>query len=162
MRRLGWLVAVTVILVAGCGGGSSTASTSTTTTGATGATTGGNTSTTSPSFSGSKNSKYCNLARQFLQTTSVNPSGDTKTAFQQFDALVAQYLAAVPSDIKADAETLVNDIKQLEVAVKAANYDFTKLKPADLAPLQDPKFAAASNRIDAYDSQVCGITTSTT
>jgi hypothetical protein len=164
MRRLGWLVAGAAVLVAGCGGKSSSNTTATTISGAT-ATTGGGApaSSTVPSFSGPKNSKYCDLARQFSQTINPNlSSGDPKTLFQQFDALSAQYLAVVPSVIKGDANTVINAIRQLETAFKTANYDVTKIQAADLAPVQDPKFTVSANRINAYDSQVCGITTSTT
>jgi hypothetical protein len=163
MRRLGWLVAVTVVLVAACGGKGSSSGTATTVPPATTALSATvSTSSTAPSFSGSKNSKYCDLARQFSQTINPNLSSDPKALFQQFDSLSAQYLAVVPSAIKADANAVITAIRQLETAFRTANFDVTKINPADLASVQDPKFTAAANRIDAYDSQVCGITTSTT
>jgi hypothetical protein len=159
-------VALTVVLAVGCSsskGSSSTATTLTTVTPATPGVTGAaGPSTTTPSFSGSKNSKYCNLARQFSSTLNPNLSGDPKTLFQQFDSLASQYLALVPPEIKGDAQTVIGAIRQLETKIKAVNYDLTKLAPADLAPVQDPKFTASANRIDAYDSQVCGLTTTTT
>jgi hypothetical protein len=147
-----------MLLVAGCGGSkgssttASTAAKSTTTVSANG-------STTAPTFSGSKNSKYCDLARQFDSAVSSPITSDPKALFQQFDTFSAQFLAVVPGQIKTDAETVINALKQLETAYKAANYDATKVDPSALSALTDPKFKAAADRIDAYDSEVCGITT---
>jgi hypothetical protein len=159
MRRLASFCAVLVGLMAAAGCGGKSSSTTPTTTATTG---GGITTTSVPKFSGSASSRYCGVARQFSQVAGANLSNDPKTLFQEFDSLATQYLAVVPSEIKTDATTVVDAIRQLETAFKAANYDVTKINPASLAPVQDPKFGAATNRIDAYDTQVCGLTTSTT
>jgi hypothetical protein len=162
MRRLAVLIAALgLVLVAGCAskGKSSTTGTTAATTGTTGL---GIATTTTPNFSGSKNSKYCTVARQFSSVDVSKLSSDPRALFQTFDSLASQFQSVVPSEIKADADTVINAIKQLETAVKAVNYDFTKVDPKALAPIQDPKFTAATNRIDAYDTQVCGLTTSTT
>jgi len=161
MRRLACLVVAGVLLAAGCG--SSKKSSATATTAATTSTTGvGISSTTAPTFSGSQNSSFCNAARQFAGIDVSKVASDPKAFFLQFDQLAGQLVAEAPSEIKADATTVVNAIKQIETAVKAVNYDQTKLDPASLAFLQDPKFTAAGSRIGAYATQVCGISTSTT
>jgi hypothetical protein len=159
MRHVGWIAgaALGLSLLAGC---SSKASPGGSATPTTAGSAGG--STTVPFFTGSANSAYCSLARQFGQTLNPNTSSDPKVLFQQFDSLSSQLLITVPSPIKDDATTVVNALKQLETAFRAANFDATKIKPTDLAPVEDPKFTDATTRIDAYDSQVCGITTSTT
>jgi hypothetical protein len=41
--------------------------------------------------------------------------------------------------------------------LRTANYDIAKINPTDLQARQDPKFAAAADRIVAYDKQVCGL-----
>ena len=154
-------MAVSLVLVAGCGSsGSSNASNTTTTLAgsSTDATTGSGTasSTTAPSFVGSANSAYCNLAR----SVSLNPNfSDPKAAFQQFDSVSDKFVSTAPSAIKADAQNVVAALKMVETAFKNVNYDTTKIKASDLTPVQDPKFAESANRIGAYDSQVCGITT---
>jgi hypothetical protein len=102
------------------------------------------------------------LARQLSQSFNPNLSADPKALFQQFDALSAQYLAAVPPEIKDAANTVVGTLRQLETSFRAVNFDVTKLKATDLAPVQDPNFTAAGQRIDAYDGQVCGLTTTPT
>ena len=145
-----------LVLLAGCSGKSSSSSSNTTTPPAT--TAGG--STTVPSFVGSSSSAYCNLARQFSQT--LNPtSGDPKSLFAQFDTVSDRFQSTAPSAIKADADVVIGALKKLEMSFKNANYDVTKIMPADLAPIQDPKFTASTARIDAYDTQVCGLTTPT-
>lgn len=161
-RRVSFLAASVVVaavlaMLAGCSGkGSST----TAPTAATAA--GGSTTTTERAFSGSKDSHYCNLARQFPQTVSPTIGNDPKALFAQFDSLSAQFLAAAPSDIKADLASVINTVKPLEAKLKSLNYDYTKLGPTDLTALQEPSFLASLNRINDYNTKVCGVTTSTT
>lgn len=161
------MAAVSLVLVAGCGGGGSSNASSTTSTAAgssSGATgnSGAGAATTAPSFVGSANSAYCNLARNFSNSINPNLSNNPKAAFQQFDSVSGQFLSTAPSAIQADAQEVVSALKMVETAFKNVNYDVTKLKPTDLTAVQDPKFTASANRIDAYDTQVCGITTSST
>ncbi len=146
-----------LVFFAACSGkgSSTTAGTTTTPSGAAPGSTFS--STTQPTFSGSTNSKFCVLARQFSTTINGNVAQDPKTLFQEFDAQSAQFLALVPSAIKGDAETVVNALHQLEVSFQAVDYDVTKITPAQLAPLQNPNFASAAAGINTYDAQVCGI-----
>ncbi len=154
MRRA-WLGAVlSLVLLAGCGGKKSSSSTTTSVT--------ASAATKVPSFSGSASSKYCGLARQFSQATSPSLSSDPKVLSDQFDALSGQFQSVAPAPIKADVDTVITTIKQLVASFKAANYDVSKINPADMAALQDPKFVAATQRVEAYDAQVCGITTTST
>ena len=158
------MVAVGGVLIAGCGGSSSKASSTTTAASSTAGTSssGAEASTTAPSFVGSANSAYCNLARSFSNSISPNLTNDPKAAFQQFDSVSDKFLSTAPSAIKADAQNVVTALKMVETAFKNVNYDITKIKPTDLTAVQDPKFTDSANRIDAYDSQVCGITTAST
>ncbi|MDQ1392957.1 MAG: hypothetical protein QOF30_1934 [Acidimicrobiaceae bacterium] len=170
MARLRWLktfggaAALSALVLAGCGGkGSTTSATTKATTAANVTTTVVGGSTTVPTFSGSKNSRYCELARQLpsASTSDLTDVTKVKALFEQFDAFAAQFLAVVPAPIKSDGETVVSGLKQLEASLKAANYDITKVDPSSLSSLTDPTFIAATDRIDAYDTQVCGITTTT-
>ena len=164
MRRAMLPIALAIVIFSACRGGSSTKATvsanksATTTAGGTTATASGDTATTkAPSFSGSSNSNYCDTARRIEATAKANPSTDLKSSYQQLDKVAAQFIAIAPSAIKADAQTLIDGLKKLEKALAAANYDFTKVDPSTLAALQDPNFAAAAERISAYDKQVCGL-----
>jgi hypothetical protein len=155
MRRMLFLLAVAGCLIAGCGSSGSKPST-------TAAASGSGTATTkAPSFSGSKSSDYCTLGRQVQSSSQINPTGDIKASFAAFDSVANKFLSVVPSQIKADAQTLVTAFRHFEQVVKNANYDYTKLSPADLQSLQDPNLKAAVDRITAYDAQVCGIGTTT-
>lgn len=158
MLRLAWgalvgVLVVGVLVIAGCGGGSSKTSATTATT--------GSGATTAPTFSGSSSSKYCDLARQLPTAINPNLTNNPQAAFQTFDAFAQQFLAVIPPQIKGDGETLVNGVKQLEASVVAVNYDLSKLTPTALAPVQTPAFAAASSAITTYDAQVCGVTATT-
>jgi hypothetical protein len=155
MRRT-VLLLIVAIGIAGCGSSSPKS-----TTAATSASGGATATTKAPSFSGSGSSNYCNLARQVESSSKVNPTGDLKTTFANFDSVASKFLSVVPSAIKADAQTLVTEFKKFEQIMKNANYDFTKVAPADLQSLQDPNFKAAADRITAYDAQVCGVGTTT-
>jgi hypothetical protein len=143
-----------MVLLAGCSNKKASSALSTTTT-----------VSTTTSTSVASNSPYCTLARQFTQTFTANALANPTTAFQQFDALSTQFLAVVPSAIKADAETAIAAVKQVEASFHAVGDVITKLTPADLEPVESPNFTAATNAIVAYDTKVCGIapiTTSTT
>lgn len=160
-KRFGGAAVLSALVLAGCGGKGSS---STATTAASPTTTVPGGSTTTPSFTGSKSSKYCELARQLpsAATADLSDAAKMKALFQQFDTFAAQFLAVVPAAIKTDADTVVNGLKQLETSLKAVNYDVTKVDPNALSSLTDPNFIAATDRIDAYDSQVCGINTTST
>jgi hypothetical protein len=99
------------------------------------------------------------LANDVEKRNSAQPNTDLKGSFAQFDSEASRFLAAVPSSIRDDAHTVVDGIKQYEQVLQKANFDMSKLNPADLQLLRDPKFEQAAQRIGAYDAQVCGIGT---
>jgi hypothetical protein len=105
--------------------------------------------------------KYCNVATQFSQIAIQNVTTDPKTIFQEFDSLASPYLAATPPAIHDDVALVIADVQALEAAAKTTNYDLTALaksNPGALAPFQTPAFSAAVGRINAYNSQACGLT----
>ena len=165
MRRLLPVVAVLAILsLAGSACGSSkkteakatgTTAAGTQTTSASGSNSASST-TAPPNFSGSGNSKYCQLAKD-VEAKSRPEGTDLKATYAEFDKLADQFLAVVPSAIKTDAHTLVDGVKQIEGVLKDANWDITKVDQAKLQSFNDPKFEDASKRIDAYNEQVCGL-----
>jgi hypothetical protein len=156
MQRRLILVMVLGVAVVACGSSKkTTASVSQTTAAGAGATA----STTAPSSSGSSNSRYCQLATSVVANSHAQPSPDPKATFANFDSEASQFLSLAPSAIKADAQTLVDGIRHYEQVLTNANFDYTKLTPADLQSLQDPKFQNAASRVAAYGAQVCGIST---
>ena len=165
MGRRSQITSVVVVLIgmlatAACGGGSSTKTSASVTT-SLGATLPTGPSTTAH-FSGSSSSTFCNQVRSLQNTTKVNPSADLKTTFQAFDSVASQVGSSAPSAIKADIVILIEGLRKLRDALAAANYDFTKVDPATLQSLQDPKFKASTDRVNAYVQQVCGVNTTPT
>ena len=160
-------------LLAGCGGGSSTLPpASTTAAGATGDTMGGGATDGTTVFSGNGDSDYCQLVREYdQQTTAFDDlfSGDTTdpaemaAAFAQLQQVVDQLVSIAPAEVKADAQVMGDATKQMIALIAKNDYDFTKLmSSADATALNDlfnsQEIAAASDHLDQYDQQVCGIT----
>lgn len=155
MRRAALLIAATAMMfTAACGNGSSKKNASAN------ATVGSGTTTT-VKFSGSSSSKFCDLARSLAQKTKVGPNVDLRKVYQDFDNEAPQIEAAAPAAIKADVETVVAGIRAFKNTLAAVNYDATKLDPASVQALQDPKFTEAATRLSQYYQQVCGVTSST-
>ncbi len=134
MRRLVVAVVLVGLMSAACGGGSSSSSPA----------------------------KYCDVARSLSQEVKVTASTDFRATFAQFDSFADKFLAAVPTPIKEDANTVISGIRELETALRAVNFDVNKLDVNSLKTLSDPKFTAAGNRLADYNSKNCGITTPTT
>jgi hypothetical protein len=181
--------ALTALLVAGCGGDNKSVTTSTaaasggaatTATTARGATattsnsSGGGDSTTAPSFSGDSNNKFCATARDLensdLGAALTGQGADLKGALQKIRSAFDELKNSAPSEIKDDVATLASAFEQLDSFWAKYDYDEAKLTaaaakdPALVAQatsaLTDAKVAAATGRITAYASQVCGISDS--
>ena len=162
MRRLLIPLVVTAVLLGACGGGGSAISTKpagqAVATKPTGAGPAGVTSTTSaPQFSGSGGSSWCDYDRQLQNSTQFqNLYKDPHGWVSAVNSVVGQVESKAPGVIKADVATIVEGLHVVIAAVVADNYDFSKITPAQMAPLQDLKFKAAGDRVTAYDKQVCG------
>jgi hypothetical protein len=187
LSALAAAAAVSVALLAGCGGdNSSSVATSATTKGATAttaassATTSGSgqnaSATTAPTFSGNANSDFCNFAKQIstsdLADSLSENSGDMKATFDKLQQTLQQAYDKAPSEIKNDLATVQSTFKSYAAFLAQYNYDFQKIAQAaaeDPSVLQkaqgaldDQKFTDATTRIDAYAQQVCGLQTSDT
>lgn len=116
------------------------------------------TTTKPPTFSGSSGSSWCDLARQVENSTKVSDefTKDPKSWLNTATSLLNQAESRAPSAISRDVHTVADAVKVLGQALASAGYDFTKISPAQISGLQDPKLAAAGQRITAYDQQVCG------
>jgi hypothetical protein len=144
--------------------------------GSTATTSGGGDSTTTPSFSGNKNSDFCNVAKEITSSdfgsalSDSNP--DLKAGLSQVNDALARAKDSAPSEIKADVTTLADALKKYTDFLAKYDYDVAKITQAaqkDPTVLQqatealsDPKIEQASTRIEAYATQVCGITTPST
>lgn len=170
-----------VALIAGCSSSKKTASTGGTTGNSTSSTASsaaspaaGGSATSNPSpqatktfASGSgKGSKFCNeLGVIAAQQAKLGPGGDTpadtKKTFDEIKSLKGALVGSAPSSIKGDLSTMFDYIMQLDGVLAKAGYDWTKINPADMATFEADaqKFETASQNVDNYITQACGIDT---
>jgi hypothetical protein len=115
------------------------------------------TTTSVPTFSGNSGSSWCDLVRSLQDHTKFESLyKDPHAWVAAVNDLIPQVSSRAPGAIRGDVHTLVGGLRAYMQAVVAAGYDFHKLSTAQLAGLADANFAAASERITAYDTQVCG------
>jgi hypothetical protein len=169
MRRLliSFLLAGTLLAACGGGGGSRAASApakpakasadnSVIAAGASATSTTSSTSAPKLSFSGNSGSSWCDLDRSLENSTKFQTlMKDPHAWAAAVNAIIPQVESRAPAAIRTDVNTLVGVLRIFMQALSTANYDFSKINVAT-AGLQDPKFSAASERITAYDRQVCG------
>jgi hypothetical protein len=158
--------ALVALVLTGCGGdnSSSTAASSPTTAAS-------NANATTPSFTGSGSSDFCNFAKDLESSDIANSlTGDStnvKDDLAKVRAALAQAKAKAPDEIKADVATVADAFQKYDDLLAKYGYDTQKLTDAAqknpqvlaqaTAVLDDSKFAAASERVSAYAQQVCGI-----
>jgi hypothetical protein len=130
--------------------------------------------TAAPNFSGSGSKEFCAQAKGFQDTFGQNADfgqssdpAQLKDDFSKAEDALKQLESSAPDEIKADVKTVSESLSSLISVFESANYDFTKLAqdPAALAKLESfdsQEVQDASTRIEAYFSQVCGISTTDT
>src|SRR6516162_2530632 len=136
-RTLIALVCLAIPLAAACGGTSTHPTTAGTSSarpasvakaGAAAGTSGAN----PPHFSGNSGGSWCDFARQVEDSTRMsqdftrNPRGSVDTA----NSLLARAESEAPTAISNDVRTLAEGLKALTKALADANYDFTRITPA--------------------------------
>jgi hypothetical protein len=180
--------AVSVALVAAlaaCGGGSSSSSSKTTakpstpgnvgTNPATGSTDAANGSITiDTSFTGKGSAAVCNYAKDLQATDftgATTSAADLKASFTKIEEVLKNIKDKAPSEIKADVDTMFTGYQKLIDLYKKYNYDTAKMVSAaandpnlaaEFAGISSAGMTAASARVSAYFSKVCGLTTATT
>jgi hypothetical protein len=166
MPRLAATLALALPLLVACGGRGSPARsalpgvTTTTvagqasTTTATAATT--TTATKAPAQTPGGGSAWCDLDRALQNSTNFQNVKDGRAWASAVNAMIPKLQAAAPAAIRADLQTLVAGLRTFLKVLAQANYNFNTLTPGSMAPLADPKLQAASNRIVAYNKQICG------
>ena len=100
------------------------------------------------------------LVKENRDKLSADPVTSLESALKQLES-------SAPDEIKADVTTVSEAFTSLISVFESANYDFTKLAqdPEALAKLESfsgQEVQDASTRIEAYFSQVCGISTTDT
>jgi len=83
-------------------------------------------------------------------------------AYNDFDAAFDPVLESAPEEIATDLELVASKSREVMDAIAAADYDLEAMgqDPANealAAELQSAEFSAASDRVDAYAEEHCGI-----
>lgn len=86
-------------------------------------------------------------------TAGTDPKAEILAARAATDKIVSN----APSAIKADVEVLVKASDAMYDALAKADYDYSKLTPADTAGLSAPDVAAAEQHLQDYVKGTCGI-----
>jgi hypothetical protein len=127
--------------------------------------------TTTPvtkSYTGSSDSSFCHLMRKDEadfrnnKNLSVKTPAQLKALYAKFVPALEHAAAVAPSEIKADLETYVTEVKKIDATFAAAQYNLENVNPTVLAGLNTPQLEAAFANVNQYFSQVCHITTPTT
>jgi hypothetical protein len=157
----GWgaAAALAVALLAGCGGSSTdTATKASSTTAPVG---GEATATTAPGYSGRGSARFCALLSTYsarLQDlgAKLGDPSQLKPYLQELSSDIKQAESAAPAEIKADVQLLAGVYNDFLAAVDKAGYDFTKVPAAAREKLQSAEVQAATARLSAYGTTVCG------
>lgn len=121
--------------------------------------------TTDETFTGDADSEWC-ATYQELQDL-PDPFGGESTPeeaagmFQEAFALADELVEVAPPDILEATERAAAALREFDEILSAYDYDFERLgqeaTPEELEQLNDPELQEASEDLEAYASQVCGI-----
>jgi hypothetical protein len=160
MRRILIPLLALAPVLAGCGGGAAkttnAASQSPTTATATAPSTVAPATTAAPQFTGNASSSWCDLVRSLtnvfkVQTIAQDAHGWVNTV----NTVIPQAEAKAPAPRKADVDSVGAAALRLAQVVAADGYQVSKVTPVQLASVTTPDLAAATDRVTAYDQQVC-------
>jgi hypothetical protein len=117
------------------------------------------------SFSGSSGSDWCSLAQEVEEESflagDANPfAGDASSiedAFKTTLDFADEAEDRAPDEIADDVSTLFDGLRQLDDALSEVDYNFLALDASALSSLEDPAFQEASDNIQRYNFEVCGV-----
>lgn len=121
--------------------------------------------TTDETFTGDADSEWC-ATYQELQDLPDPFSGESTpeeaaSMFQEAFALADELVEVSPPDILEATERAAVALREFDEILAAYDYDFERLgqeaTPEELEQLNDPELQEASDDLEAYASQVCGI-----
>jgi hypothetical protein len=130
-------------------------------------------SSATPSFAGTvtksaNGSSYCKLLttydkKQAAANKELETPGAAKAAmelaYKNLKPEEALVLSVVPGSLKSSYELVFKDINALYADLAKANFDFEKLSKAQIAAFEaeSKSMTSASNKITAYNKNVCGV-----
>ena len=117
----------------------------------------------SDDMSGSAASSWCDGAREISELADAIDAenlGMIATLERQMRELLPMQIALAsqaPDEIAADVELFVDGLVQMQQTLEEADYNILDVNEEDMAVLDSPELNAASDRIEQYNEQVCGI-----
>ena len=115
-------------------------------------------------LTGNSNSTFCiEAAAEQAQEDKASSAlvGDSPADLQKYEeqavAELSAFASKAPAQIKSAVQTLVAAYQTFFNALKAANFDYTKLDPSAVASIETPAVQAATDTVTTYLKQVCGI-----
>jgi len=165
---------VIALLLAGCSSDAATLPSASTTAASSGDTTPAGDTTPSDgttSFEGDANSEYCQLVRKYdeesglfddLFATDTPDPAEVEAAFGGMKDIIDQLVASAPAEVKADAQVMGASTQKMVDLLAEYDYDLMALLASEDANALNELFnsaevATASEHLDQYDQQVCGI-----
>ncbi len=113
--------------------------------------------------SGSSTSAFCSKAKELNNDKALNNIGNSQDPKQiqadldKAEKAVDDLKAKAPSEIKADMTKISDGIHQFAAELKRVNGDFTKLDPSKVDQINSPQFQTASDNVDKFAQDKCGI-----
>jgi hypothetical protein len=130
-------------------------------------------SSATPSFASThvksaNGSAYCTLLTAYdKKQTAANKALSTpgaekaamEAAFKNLQPEEKLVLGVAPSSLQSSYKLVFKDVNQLYADLAKANYNFTKLSKAEIASFEAlaKSMSGASNKITAYNKNVCGV-----
>ncbi|HZN15841.1 MAG TPA: hypothetical protein VFB78_16350 [Acidimicrobiales bacterium] len=146
MRKLIALVGLSVLFLGACGSDSKTddnASGSTTTAAA------------SSGNNAAAFTDFCGARAGFTPPNPAGGAGDLKSNLEAAEKNLDKAGDYAPSEIKNDVKTVAAAYKKFIAAMKAANYNYASVNPADLQAIGTADVQAAGQRITAWVQAHC-------
>lgn len=110
----------------------------------------------------------CSYAKQLEETTNPDAfSTMDKATFDKIEEIISNVQAKAPAEIKDDVATVAKNFQDVRAIFAQYDFDIAKLTSAatadpsltaKLEALNDDEFNAASQRVNTYLQETCGIT----
>jgi hypothetical protein len=122
--------------------------------------------TTSIVFTGDAGSPFCGVLEDLGSDTVLSEPSESaqevEAAYTRLLEVLQRAADAAPPEVEPDVGLLLEGIAALDDALRAVGYDYEALSsspegPAVSAAVNDPSFAVAGDRLQAYKHQVCGL-----
>jgi len=106
---------------------------------------------------------FCKLARTYTEKfssllTVANDPVKLKAATTDAESAISQAKTQAPAELKADVNVVATTATSVLTALQKVNFVFQNLPTSELSKLQDPGFQKSVDKLTAYGTAHCGIT----